>query len=486
MKTLHPATSKNFQLLSDVLDKTQSLFWIYDKDDNLIFANSHFYSNTGLTKSIEGIHLSNTSTDKALITLIKSRLDETRKNSSPMRFNDKIIKNDNLNFFESTWFNIKNEFGEFVAGYSNNVNDKRKQSQEIKKLSSRLSYISLSTSDAVWEWEITKNHLHLGERLSELTGYYSEIKYGGFKFWLSTVVHSKDRTSLMRKISSCIKRCKNVLQVEYSITTAKGELKQVIDKIYFIYSAKKLVRMIGSLKDCTEIKVLEGKASQYQSETLKAVSLASVKAQEEERDRISKELHDNINQLILSSKMYISIAKQHPNNATELLDKAVEYQLMALEESRKLSKTLSTTIMEYAGFNRVFSDIVRSLELSGLIVSFQTDEVLINKLSSTQKTMLIRIFQEQSSNILKYANAKEVSLKIFEKDSFTYCSILDNGKGFDPAKDNGGIGFANIKNRVNALGGTLQLLTSPGNGCEMTIAFKTEFEKLFSMKYPAA
>ena len=85
--------------------------------------------------------------------------------------------------------------------------------------------------------------------------------------------------------------------------------------------------------------------------------------------------------------------------------------------------------------------------------------------------MLYRIVQEQTSNIIKHAEAKNVSFLLLESSNHVLLEIIDDGKGFDTSIRTKGIGFSNIYNRVDAFGGTYTLTSSPGNGCTLLIGF---------------
>jgi PAS domain S-box-containing protein len=395
-------------------------------------------------------------------------------------FTDKITKGDSVKFYESNWFLIQTGNKLYVAGYSIDVTSKRKQSQEIKKLASRISYITLSTSDIIWEWEASKNHLHINQKLTNLCGYYNEVKYGGLKFWASTVIYHEDRDTILIAFNNSLKKHENIFEANYRIKTKAGDIKTIHDRVHIIYDHGKPVRFIGCITDLTEKVLLERVAERQKHEMQKAVIAATVHAQEEERDRLSKELHDNVNQLILSSKMYISIAKNQPGQADELLDKAVKYQMMALEESRKLSKQMSVSVVQHGGFINTVDTISNNLKANGINVCVMINNPLIKSLNSNELLMMARIIQEQTSNIIKYAEAKVVTMAVTFKANQVLLSIRDDGKGFDPEKVSEGIGFTNIQSRVSALGGKLSIKAAPGQGCQMTVVFNTNQTHLFA------
>lgn len=117
---------------------------------------------------------------------------------------------------------------------------------------------------------------------------------------------------------------------------------------------------------------------------------------------------------------------------TDLLDKANQYLLMAVEEIRGLSKTLNSSVITNAGLLKSVTEIGATMMLlKNIHLHIYISENVIEKMSANQQMMVYRIIQEQSNNILKYAETQEaiISLKIVNNDFELI--ISDNGQGFD-------------------------------------------------------
>ena len=229
---------------------------------------------------------------------------------------------------------------------------------------------------------------------------------------------------------------------------------------------------MGAIRDLTEKKKLEQQLMQEQEQKHKAVSQAGIAAQEAERSNISRELHDNVNQLLMSAKLFMNSAKTDTEKADEHIEKAITYQMMAVEEIRKLSKKLNTSLVKVIGLSRSIDDIIINMKAFQQIeTKFLYDQKLEKRLSEDQQLMIFRIIQEQTNNIIKYAEAKNVTIYLKEENNQVYLSITDNGKGFDTSIQSKGIGFINIYNRIDAFGGEVKLNSSPGKGCSLEIIF---------------
>ena len=158
------------------------------------------------------------------------------------------------------------------------------------------------------------------------------------------------------------------------------------------------------MQDMSERKKLEAQLLNEQVQKQKMVNQAIIQAQEKERNRISGELHDNVNQLLMSAKLHICVAKTRAEGETELLNKANQYLLMAVEEIRALSKTLNSAVITSVGLQKSIDEIAASMLLIKNIRLFSyLSENTVSKLTPDQEMMVYRIIQEQSNNIIKYA-----------------------------------------------------------------------------------
>ena len=99
-------------------------------------------------------------------------------------------------------------------------------------------------------------------------------------------------------------------------------------------------------------------------------------------------------------------------------------------------------------------------------------------LKEEDKIAIFRIVQEQLNNVLKHARATEVFIRLDVHDGIVRLCMKDNGVGFDLAKTKKGLGLRNIYNRVEYYGGTINIATSAGRGCEMCITLKVASSKV--------
>jgi PAS domain S-box-containing protein len=377
------------------------------------------------------------------------------------------------------WLLINSEalirIGEFdpyavVVSFSD-ITDSVNREEELRKSNERFYYVSKITSDAIWDIDLGTKQIYRSETFYELSGYSREEIKPDLDWWFNKI-HPKDRDRVRNKVQEHIQKGHERWEDEYLFLCADGTYKFLLDSGTILYRNGKPVRILGAIRDLTEKKKLEQQLLQEQEQKHKAVSQAGIAAQEAERSAISRELHDNVNQLLMSAKLFMNSAKTDPGKADEHIEKAITYQLMAVEEIRKLSKTLNTSLVKVIGLSRSIDDIIINMKAFQQIeTKFHYDQKLDKILSDDQKLMIFRILQEQTNNIIKYADAKNVTITLKEENSKVYLSIKDDGNGFDASIQSKGIGFINIYNRADAFGGEMELISSPGNGCSLQINF---------------
>ncbi|HEX6847267.1 MAG TPA: PAS domain S-box protein [Chitinophagaceae bacterium] len=361
-----------------------------------------------------------------------------------------------------------------VVSFSD-ITDNVNREEELRRSNERFFYVSKITSDAIWDIDLATKQIYRSDTFYELSGYSRDEIKPDLDWWFNKV-HPTDRERVKNKVQDHIQKGEERWEDEYLFLCADGSYKFLLDSGIILYRHGKPVRILGAIRDLTEKKKLQQQLLQEQEQKHKAVSQAGIAAQEAERSDISRELHDNVNQLLMSAKLFMNSAKTDPGKAEEHIEKAITYQMMAVEEIRKLSKALNTSLVKVIGLSRSIDDIIINMKaFQGIETVFDYDQKLDKILSDDQKLMIFRILQEQTNNIIKYADAKSVIISLKEENNVVCLSIKDDGKGFDVSVQSKGIGFINIVNRVDAFGGEMVLDSSPGNGCSLQVNFPLAF-----------
>lgn len=229
------------------------------------------------------------------------------------------------------------------------------------------------------------------------------------------------------------------------------------------------------LNDITErvrseeaLHAMEKKILTQKVQEQKKVTRAILKAQEKERSHIGRELHDNVNQILVSTKIHLDMAGE--NNAE--LNALIRYPHKLIENAIQEIRALTHG---YVGpeKNIDLCELIQML-LDRLHDNFNIQTSLVYNISVAMdddlKLNIYRIFQEQTSNIIRHAEAKRVTVSMESANSVIKIVIADDGKGFDPEKKRKGIGISNMINRIESFNGEVQIRSAPGKGVVITLS----------------
>jgi PAS domain S-box-containing protein len=235
---------------------------------------------------------------------------------------------------------------------------------------------------------------------------------------------------------------------------------------FIVYEGKRVV--ITTITDVSEKLQLQVDLLREKKEVKEKVQVATLTAQTQEREYLGRELHDNINQMLASIKLYLDIAARDDAMRIELIYKCKEFLTITMNEVRSLSHKLVNTSSKGLNLVEAMEELLAPYYLNKAFTIDYSSSGNLNGLSVDVKISLLRIIQEGIQNIAKYAEAKKVRLELNVADNIKLL-IADDGKGFDPATRKQGIGIRNIHERTQKLKGTVEMNSAIGRGCMIKI-----------------
>jgi signal transduction histidine kinase len=216
------------------------------------------------------------------------------------------------------------------------------------------------------------------------------------------------------------------------------------------------------------------------SERLRYLSNELLTAQENERKRISGELHDELGQSLTLLKLNLRSVKrklrEDQASIREECDNILQYINGVIENVRRLATDLSPCILEDIGLTGALRQLINNCVV-GNDLAVTVDIMEIDRLVSPKAAIhLYRILQEALNNTIKHSGANAVSIVIRSDGTRVSFLFEDDGVGFDANNINSdkGLGLASMKERVHMLGGSLELSSSSGNGTRIAFAMPVE------------
>ena len=214
--------------------------------------------------------------------------------------------------------------------------------------------------------------------------------------------------------------------------------------------------------------------AELQRERMRVLADRIVTAQEEERLRISRELHDEAGQALTSLKISLDLIRSGlPPGLDALRDRLADLAELTggtMEALRNLAHDLRPPGLDTFGLNVALEGLCHDFaNRVNKAISYQGEE--IPKLPMTVALSMYRFAQEALTNIGKHAEAENVKVNLTLLDKAVELRIVDDGRGFtyDPDFRNAsGIGLVSMQERIDLVGGTLEIITSPGRGVQLT------------------
>jgi two-component system sensor histidine kinase UhpB len=229
----------------------------------------------------------------------------------------------------------------------------------------------------------------------------------------------------------------------------------------------------AQIHDVTEEINLQNKLKEQQKDEQKNITAAVLKALESDRAHLGAELHDNINQILATSLLYLEHAQTNIEVRDELITKSLDVTALAINEIRKLSRKLIVSDIMEIGLKKAISDMISNIILvKKMQISLHCEFFPENKIDEDVKIAIYRIIQEQLTNILKHANASSVGIELWKEEKQITLQITDNGKGFDTTLHRKGVGITNIYSRVSLYDGEVKIDSAPEKGCKLKVTLQ--------------
>jgi signal transduction histidine kinase len=212
----------------------------------------------------------------------------------------------------------------------------------------------------------------------------------------------------------------------------------------------------------------EEREALYQQELLKT----QIEIQEQTLEHISKEIHDNVTQVLSFIKLTLgSVANSLNDERKTKINENRELLSQTIIDLRDLSKSLSFEHIKSQGLAKTVTKEVERINKSGVVSAHLSVEGEVYSLGEQRELVLFRILQEAINNALKHSGAKNFDIDIVYSPEQVSLVLKDDGAGFssDTMENKDGSGLRNIKNRAMLIDGESFIESAPGKGCKVTI-----------------
>jgi signal transduction histidine kinase len=206
---------------------------------------------------------------------------------------------------------------------------------------------------------------------------------------------------------------------------------------------------------------------------------AVLKGEEQERTRLAKDLHDGLGGMLSGIKYSFNTMKGNlvmtPDNA-QAFERSMDMLDSSIKEMRRVAHNMMPEALVKFGLDTALKDFCNDVNQSGALkVNYQSIGLNEATIDQTTGITIYRIVQELLNNTMKHAAAKNAIVQVSKIDGVLSVTVEDDGKGFDTSilKQAKGIGWDNIKHRVEFLKGKLDVNSQPEKGTSVHIEFNT-------------
>lgn len=337
----------------------------------------------------------------------------------------------------------------------------------------RFSQLLETTKVVSWEAEVEDQRFtYVSEQAEKLLGYPTNDWYD--PNFLATHIHPDDRRRVLSKYRKQTRPAEH-FELTFRMIGNDGRVAWVQNLVSVMPEQGSAGRMHGFMIDISERKRAE--------ETLKFLGSRLIAAQEEERKRIARELHDDLNQRMAVLSIELDQLSQKIQKSLALRKRVHQMQLQAQEISsdlHRLSYKLHPSKLDHLGLAAAVKSLCDELSLSGkLRVHFHQNGVPAD-LPKDVTLCLFRIAQETLRNCVKHSGAESVQVLLTKTSHAIRLTISDNGCGFDTKSDlmHKGLGFISMHERLRLVDGEIKISSQPQRGTRIDVLIPLKVEKI--------
>jgi len=358
---------------------------------------------------------------------------------------------------------LKDADGKIVRWFGTNtdVTELREAQEALQRSEERLRLSQHAASIASFDWNIQTGVNTWSPELEAMYGLPSgsfSQRQSGFE----NLAHPDDREEVMKLVDWALKS-RQATEGQWRVIWPDGSVHWLAGRWQVLNDESgQPVRMIGVNMDVTERKIAEDALANFRRRL--------IEAQEEERCRIARELHDDINQQVALIIMKLAQCEQHlSDHDVEIRDpiRDVRERLGHLgKDVQALSHRLHSSKLDYLGLAPAARSLCREISEQHKVDINFSEAGIPRSLPRQISISLFRVLQEALQNAIKYSGARHFTVEIRARSGTIELVVRDRGVGFDPqaAMKHQGLGLISMRERMQSVNGELSIDSQPGKG----------------------
>lgn len=369
---------------------------------------------------------------------------------------------------------LKNADGKIISllAVTRDITEQKIAEENEKQSNQKLLKGAEIANFGFYEWDLITNEVSLSKQVKDIYGITNDEE--DLATFIQGKVYPEDLSLVNDNLNDALVEKKDY-NVDHRIICPGGEIKWINSRAEIIWDASgNPVRLFGTVIDITDNKKTELQIKNY-NEQLRLLTSHLQNIREEERTRIGREIHDELGQQLTAIKMDVAWIQKNTSDKKEVIENKLKNIIALLDGSnisvRKILSELRPAILDKNGLPEAMRWHIKQFTASTNIpVSFSIPEKDF-ELPEEIATCIFRVFQESLTNIMRYANTKNVSISLQLNENTIHLEMKDFGIGFDPnsIKNKNTFGLIGMRERVRSLNGQFKLNTTLGKGTTISV-----------------
>ncbi|MBN1805384.1 MAG: PAS domain S-box protein [Sedimentisphaerales bacterium] len=453
------------------------------QDGRMVFLNKAFSSSTGFTK--EEMLAASAEQLKSLVhpddrELVWSRhRDRLAGKETPDRYEFRWKRKDgSICWVEIHANKIKYQGRPAIQAAYVDITERKKAEEALRQSEERLKVLFESAPDAIYLNDLKGDFVDGNKATERMLGYTkAELKGKNF---IEAKLLSPGQARKATVNSKMIAKGQPTGPDEFTLTRKDGSCVDVEIRTFPVNIGDRMLSL-GVARDISARKITERKLIEHQAQ-LKSLASELSLTEERERHRLATELHDQIGQVLIFSR--IKLQELHASLSSEEvarpLDEVCKNLDRIIQDTRTLTFDLSSPILYELGFEAAVAEwLEEQIEKKHGIKTEFKDDGRPKPLDDDIRVLLFRNVRELLINVVKHANAQKVKVSIRRDNEQINVSVEDDGVGFNPAEttSSAGFGIFSIRERLEQLAGHIHIESEPGRGSKITMTAPVKYDK---------
>lgn len=353
-----------------------------------------------------------------------------------------------------------------LRGVMLDISERKRAEEALRRSEQRFRVLIASMDDVVFTLDREQRYVEVFGHSADKCGHSPEFHIGK----TARQLLSAEAAAISKEANRRALAGEHVIY-EWSVDTPAGKRYVQTSLSPIQDSNGEIMGLVGVGRNVTELKRAE--------EALRALSKRVIEAQEAERRRVARELHDSVNQILSSVKLRIQNLQENllaqPKGLYKDVEKTKALLEKAMQEVRRISQNLRPSVLDDLGMISAIRSLCDEFRERTRIAMSLTCPRIGKRPAAEVELTVYRILQEALNNVERHSGASRVTVRVLREGPFISLSIRDNGTGFDvltvlsKKRKKAGLGLLDLKERASLVGGKLDIRSGPRQGTEIVV-----------------